>query len=370
MRMPRETEEEMTARVEKMQGIENDKDNKDNKDNQDNKDDKEVDGVQLELEQTGANAMPHVPQETGLKSEKDDKEKGDDDEEDETGNTNENPDKVVIQGKDKDSPEDILTTSNADKRIKDAQTKMHQKASEASESKALLDEANLKVKSYEAIIAKSGVNSTEGIKAQQNINDTNIETVADIQALEKEYPEIAKPLINAFNRMQGQLDSMAKQQTTSTESMQESNEKVLSDIHFNRISEFHPDYANISKSQEFTDWVNGLSPFEHSAALRVKEDGDADESISMLDKFKEDTGYSNGTINTNTNDDKISDDDKAKANLDLAKTKVSPTFSKSKQLKLKSNDKQLTLTEMREMAPTKENEDRILKAMNSGTLIS
>lgn len=355
--MPRETEEEMMAKVTEMQGGKIDKDNKDNKDN------KEVEGVQLE--QAGTNIMPHVQQETGLKSEKDDK----DDPANDIIDPNEDLDKVVTQGKqDKLPEEDILTTSNANKRIKDAQTKMHQKASEASESKALLDEANLKIKSYEAVIAKSGVNSTEGIKAQQNIDETNVQTVADLQALEKEYPEIAKPVIAAFNKIQGQLDSMQKEQATSTESMKESNEKMLSDIHFQRIGEFHPDYATISKSPEFTDWVNGLSSFERSAALRIKEDGDADESISMLDKFKEDTGYNrkDNTDNTDVNNN----DDKNKANLDLAKTKVTPVFNKRKDLKLKDNTKQLTIAEMRNMKPTKENEEKILQAMASGNLIS
>ena len=347
----RETEEEMLAKVMKMQGGEVDKDNK-----EDNKEDKEVEGVQLE--QAGINIMPRVPQETGLKSEKDGEKKVKDDDKDD----NEDPNKVITQGK--DSPEDILTVANADKRIKDAQTRMHQKTSEASETKELLETANLKVVSYESIISKSGVNSTEGIKAQQDIDETKVQTIAALQALEKEYPEIAKPLISAFSKIQGQLDSMKKDQAASVDSMNESNESMMSDMHFKRVGEFHPDYLAISKSKEFTDWVNGLSPFERSAALRVKEDGDADESISMFDKFTEDTGYGNGNINNNTNDKT-----KDATNLELAKTKVSPTFNKKKDLKLTDNTKQLTITDMRNMQPTKENEDRILQAMATGNLI-
>jgi hypothetical protein len=362
MKMPkRDTEEEM---LEKVMNMGSGKvENKDDKEAEE-----EVKGV--ELEQPSANVMPHVQQETGLKSEKDGKEEVDDSDDDDATGPNEDPDKVVTQGK--DSPEDILKASNADKRIKDAQTKMHQKASEASESKILLDEANLKIKSYESVIAKSGANSTEGIQAQQNIDDTNVQTITDLKALEDTYPEISKPIISAFDKMQKQLDSMRQEQAVSTESIQESNEKMLSDMHYKRVGEFHPDYAAISKSQEFTDWVNGLSPFERSAALRVKEDGDADESISMLDKFKEDTGYSgNGNTNTNDNaDDNTNNDDKNKANLDLAKSKVSPAFSKKKDLKLKDNKGQLTVAEMRKLAPTKENEDRILLAMATGNLIT
>ncbi len=355
----RETEEEMTARVEKMQ--QNMDINKDDKEN--NKEDKKIEGVQLE--QVGTNVMPHIQQETGLKSEKDGKVN------DDATDPNEDPDnKVVTQTQEEKPPEeDILTVSNAQKRICDAQTKMHTATSEKAEADALLETANLKVKSYEAIIAKSGVNSTEGIQAQQNIDDTNVQTVADLQTLEKEYPEISKPLISAFNRIQGQLDSMEKKQMASTESMQESNEKMLSDMHFKRVGEFHPDYTTIAKSPELMDWINGLSPFERSAALKIKGgDGDADESISMLDKFKDDTGYS-GSKNDNTNDNNNTNDNTNKVNLDIAKSKVSPSFNKSKVVKLTDNKKQLTMAEMRNMAPTKENEDRILQAMASGNLI-
>lgn len=357
--MPRETEEEMTERVAKMQGADVDKDNKDNKD------DKEVEGVQLELEQAGANTMPHIQQETGLKSEKDDDEKGKEkDNDDNTGDTNEDPDKVVTQG----SQDDILTVSNAKKRIHDAQTKMHTVTSEKAETEALLEAANQKVKSYESIISKSGVDSAEGIKAQQNIDDTNIQTIADLQALEKEYPEISKPIISAFDKMQKQLDSMKKEQSASVESINESNEKMLTDMHFKRIGEFHPDFAIIDKSTELANWIDNLPPFRRSAALATRKDGNADESISMLDEFKEDTGYgsNNGSGNNNDNTD---DKTKDAANLDLAKSKVSPTFNKKTNLKLKDNTKQLTVAEMRKLPPTKESEDRILLAMASGNLI-
>lgn len=363
MKMPkRESEEEILKKVMNMGSGK--VENKDDKEAEEaGEAEEEVKGV--ELEQPSANVMPHVQRETGLKSEEDNKGNKKDDAVDTTDIDSGNADGTTSKTT-SSKAKDILTVSNAQKRIHDAQTKMHTATSEKAEADALLDTANLKVKSYEAIIAKSGVNSTEGIQAQQNINDTHLQTVADMQALEKEYPEIAKPLITAFNKIQGQLDSMKKKQTASTESMQESNEKILDDIHFKQISDSHSDYAIINKSQEFTDWINGLSPFERSAALMVKANGNADESISMLDKFKDDTGYGgSGNENDNTN----TNDNTNKVNLDIAKSKVSPSFNKSKAVKLTDNKKQLTMADMRNMAPTKENEDRILQAMASGNLI-
>ena len=325
----------------------------------------ETPGVVLEPESTIV--IPRAEQETGLQSEKDIKADTD----------------IVDAGKDVDIIKDAVepaeenpveepvTVINAKKRIHDAQTKMHTATSGQAESDRLLQEAALKIQSYENIIAKSGANSTEGIVARQKIDDTSNEAIANLQSLETEYPEIAKPLMAVFKQMQGQLDSMELKQVATSERAEEAGEKVLTKMHYSRISEFHPDYAAINKSPEFTEWVNGLSPFERSAALRTKEEGDADESISMLDKFKEDTGYGDidETVVTGENKD-ITDAEKiANDNLIKAQSKVGPSFAKKKVLKLTSNEKQLTVADMRKMAPTKENEDRILQAMASGNLV-
>lgn len=351
----RETEEEMLAKVVEMTGGEEGKAGEE----------KEVEGVILEPENT--TVIPRAEQETGLQSEKDIKVDTD------IVDVNKGADivKDVVKPAESDPTEDPITNANAKKRIHDAQTKMHTATSGQAESDRLLQEATLKIQSYESIIAKSGANSTEGIVAQQKIDDTSNEAIANLQSLEAEYPEIAKPLMAVFKQMQGQLDSMEQKQVASNEAAEVVGEKVLSKMHYSRISEFHPDYAVINKSPEFTEWVNGLSPFERSAALMIKENGDADESISMLDKFKEDTGYggTDKTVVPGDNKD-ITDAEKiANDNLIKAQAKVSPTFTKKKVLKLTSDNKQLTVADMRKMKPTKENEDKILQAMASGNLI-
>lgn len=365
----RETEEEMLAKVIKMQGA------GEEEDENAGKKEKEEEGVLLEPVDAGV--VPRADQETGLKSEKDVKVDTDIIDADKSVETAVKP--VVPEDK---NVEDSLTVVNAKKRIQDAQTKMHTATSSEAESKKLLEEATLKIQSYETIIARSGTNSTEGIVAQQKIDETSNEAIAGLQSLEEEYPEIAKPLMVAFTKMQSQLDNMELKQVASVDAAEEAGEKVLSTMHYSRISEFYPNYATINKSPEFKVWVDGLSPFERSAALMVQKSGNADESISMLDKFTDDTGYGNGKETTDTNvdvdgnvnntgKDKIDNDKIENDNLIKAQGKTNPTFTKKKVLKLTNtgNDVQLTVAEIRKMAPTKENEDRILQAMATGNLV-
>lgn len=326
----RETEEEMLKKVAAMQGVSTEEA-------------KDEEGALLERE--NLNMMPNEPVETGLSSEED--LKGEDEPE-------EDPE-------DKDEPElqeEDLTVINAKKRIHDAQTKMHMATTAQANAEALLKTATEKIQSYENIISKTG--STPATQAaQETAADVAVEAAGNalegLEALKEEYPEIATPFIAVFDKMQKKMDAMEKAQGDIANTSKQSIEAIEANAHFAKIAEFHPDYMSVDNSPEFAAWIETLPAFEKSAVLNVRQNGTADESISMLDRFKKDTGHEVAAQSDNK--------------LEAAKAKVSPSFNKATRVNLRSGEQvPLTMEEMRKMAPSKENEERILMAMMSGAI--
>ena len=70
--------------------------------------------------------------------------------------------------------------------------------------------------------------------------------------------------------------------------------------HFKAIAATHSDFIDVTNSQEFKDWINGLSSEDQASAKQVIDAGSADQIVALLSKYKS---------SLNSDDGGSSDDD-------------------------------------------------------------
>lgn len=258
------------------------------------------------------------------------------------------------------SQEDQVTIEKADKRIKSAQSLMQITKTENKQLKNELDHAMTTLEEYKDMV-KDRLSGKEEIPQSDEV-ETNVPVIAqnDFSAIEENYPEIVKPLVDAVKSMQSQVKDLEKNQIVSQRQTEDN-------FHFDKISRAYPDYKEIYKSDDFKQWYNESSGFVQTASTNAIKGGNSDDVISMYDKFFVDTtGMARG------GDSSVKKQQpglkQAKEMLALAAKEDRPSVKQVSNVNVQPKTDSVTMSEIKGMEGTDANIDRILNAMSTDNI--
>jgi len=150
--------------------------------------------------------------------------------------------------------------AKAEHRYKNAQSRMTKAIEEAKAAKQLSDTLANRVALLEQELSQ---------KLEQQGPDPEVE------ALERDYPDIAKPLSKQLQKLQNELKQTAQLHRKSEE------ERSL-EAHVASVKAKHPDFADIANDDGFQEWLDGQT----ATWKRIAKAGTSEEVIELLDRYK------------------------------------------------------------------------------------
>jgi hypothetical protein len=207
-----------------------------------------------------------------------------------------------------------LSAKQWEERYKNAQAKMTKSTQREKELEAKVVEMDNKLKAMEAM------------KSETRIEQQKEEVNVDLSEIVKDYPEIVQPLQKYVDARIAAVDQRVNQ---ATEDVLNARKEDADKKHFGTIADAHPDYQSISQSEDFNLWLGRQSRMWQNAAA----DGDAEDVVSLLSKYKKDLGL-------------ISKNVSKKELVEKAKQNVEPSLSKARKQNLGSSKKIWTAQEI------------------------
>jgi hypothetical protein len=236
---------------------------------------------------------------------------------DESQETEETSDQIEeIQEDDSESEDDdkSLSAQQWEERYKNAQARMTKATQKEKELEAKIAEMSNKITAMESMKSES--------KVEKQIEEVGV----DLSQIAKDYPEIVEPL-QKYVDSRIALVNQKLQQTTSE--VLKSQQEEADRVHQGKISEAHPDWQSVAATEDFNLWLDRQSNMWRIAA----KEGDAEDVISLLSKYKTDMGLVSKTV--------------SKAELvEKAKQNVEPSLSKARKQNLGSSKKVWTAQEI------------------------
>tara|TARA_R100001082_G_scaffold32635_1_gene16757 strand:- start:6465 stop:7436 length:972 start_codon:yes stop_codon:yes gene_type:complete len=219
-----------------------------------------------------------------------------------------------IQEEDIKSDKGLLSAEQWEERYKNAQAKMTKSTQREKELEAKIAEMNNKFTAMEAMKSDAQV---EKQKEQVNV---------DLSEIIKEYPDLVKPLQSYVDARIAAVDQKVNQ---ATDEVLKSQKEEADKKHFDAIASTHPDWKSLSASEDFSLWLSRQSRMWQNAA----KDGDAEDVVSLLSKYKEDLGL-------------VSNSASKKDLVEKAKQNVEPSLSKARKQNVTGSKKIWTATEI------------------------
>ena len=207
-----------------------------------------------------------------------------------------------------------LSAKQWEERYKNAQAKMTKSTQREKELEAKVVEMDNKLKAMEAMRSETRI--------EQQKEEVNV----DLSEIVKDYPEIVQPLQKYVDARIAAVDQRVNQ---ATEDVLNARKEDADKKHFGTIADAHPDYQSISQSEDFNLWLGRQSRMWQNAAA----DGDAEDVVSLLSKYKKDLGL-------------ISKNVSKKELVEKAKQNVEPSLSKARKQNLGSSKKIWTAQEI------------------------
>jgi hypothetical protein len=166
----------------------------------------------------------------------------------------------------------------------------------------------------------------EAMRSETRIEQQKEEVNVDLSEIVKDYPEIVQPLQKYVDARIAAVDQRVNQ---ATEDVLNARKEDADKKHFGTIADAHPDYQSVSQSEDFNLWLGRQSRMWQNAAA----DGDAEDVVSLLSKYKKDLGL-------------ISKNVSKKELVEKAKQNVEPSLSKARKQNLGSSKKIWTAQEI------------------------
>ena len=161
---------------------------------------------------------------------------------------------------------------------------------------------------------------------QYELEQQKEEVNVDLSEIMKDYPEIVQPLQKYVDARIASVDQKVNQ---ATEEVLRSQREEADKKHFAAIADAHPDYKSLSSSDDFTLWLGRQSRMWQNAAT----DGDAEDVISLISKYKKDLGLVSKTVSK-------------EELVEKAKQNVEPSLSKARKQNIGSSKKTWTAQEI------------------------
>jgi phage shock protein A len=163
------------------------------------------------------------------------------------------------------------------------------------------------------------ITAMETLKSEPKIEEAKEEVSVDLSEIIKDFPEIVKPLQKYVDARFAQMDQKV---SATTQEVLAARKEEEDKKHFDAIASAHPDYATVSNSPDFRIWLERQTKMWKEVAV----DGETQDVISLLSKYKKDLGIDSNTV---SKEDLV---EKAKQN-------VEPTLSKARKQNIGSSKK-------------------------------
>jgi hypothetical protein len=309
----------------------NDLYNKEEDDDEKDKDDDKNDGTDKEPDQ-------------------EDKDDGDDTgDDDEDSEANAEVKDGTPQNKDADDNlEDTIESlreqlTKSQKQVKDNKgefTRRSQDLSEANKRSEHLEQNIFDLKN-EVQDLKTSTGKPTTSKEKEEVVKSTIDIAAQLDAIKEVDPDIAKALTPVFQGLVDQVSSLQNEIKTNSEKATSTTKELLEDAHFRKIDNAHEGWEDVMRSDDFKDYVNGLSKRQKRLALQDLESGSAEDIIEVFSDYK-------STQNIEDDGDVAS---KKKKKVDQARKIANPKFNKSKDTNTKAVKFAFTRSEIAAMSP-------------------
>ena len=182
-----------------------------------------------------------------------------------------------IQEDDTKSDKGLLTSEQWEERYKNAQAKMTKETQRAKELESKIAEMSNKITAMEAL------------KSEPKIEEAKEEVGVDLSEIIKDFPEIVKPLQKYVDARFAQMDQKV---SATTQEVLAARKEEEDKKHFDAIASAHPDYATVSGSSDFRIWLERQTKMWKDVAV----DGETQDVISLLSKYKKDLGIDSNTV--------------------------------------------------------------------------
>ena len=231
----------------------------------------------------------------------------------------------------------------SEQRVKDNRkafsTSKRELSDERIASKAVVDTFKQTIEDLQGSIsqkAEAGTKQEEKV-ADKEIQESVIDLKEQFEKLNNIDPDIAAPmkeiiegLTGSITGLKGQISSLKTEIKSKEESASKTAQQTADDAHYAKIDDAHPDNEEITGSDEFNDYVEGLSPRNKRLAQQDLEGGSAENIIELIDDYKESAGIkTEKTKEADTTTTKETKNDKT----EKIKTMIGPNLNKSKEVK-------------------------------------
>lgn len=203
-------------------------------------------------------------------------------------------------------------------------------------SKAIVETFNQTIKDLQNSISHKAEASTKWGErvAEKEIKESIVDLKQQFETLNNIDPDIAAPIKEIIESLTGQIGKLQTELKTKTETDNKTAQMSANEAHFKKIDDAHPDNEEITGSDEFEEYIEGLSPRNKRLARQDLESGTAENIIELLDDYKKATGIALKTENPKDTNAPVRDN-----KVEKAKTMVGPNLNKSKEVKTSKNVK-------------------------------
>lgn len=127
------------------------------------------------------------------------------------------------------------------------------------------------------------IEQLKSAKAQDEASGDTQATDELLESLREDYPMLADAMQKLVDMKVNEAVASVKR---AIEPLQQRAETTALEAHFNAIRQAHEDYESLVEGGKLDEWVKALPAYARSGALRVIEEGNAQEVIELLDAFK------------------------------------------------------------------------------------
>ena len=219
-----------------------------------------------------------------------------------------------VQEEEAKSDKGLLSAEQWEERYKNAQARMTKATQREKELESKIAEMDNKIKAMEVM------------KSETRIEKQKEEVNIDLGEIMKDYPEIVKPLQSYVDARIASVDQKMQQ---ATQEVLKSQQEEADRKHYAAIADVHPDWKSVSTSDDFTIWLERQSRMWRTAA----SDGDAQDVISLLSKYKNDLGL----VSKKVSKEEL---------VEKAKQNVEPSLSKARKQNVGSSKRIWTAQEI------------------------
>lgn len=215
----------------------------------------------------------------------------------------EEQDKAVAKEEKEKQEDDYLTKEDQDtindlkvklekseKRVRDARTKLTKTTQELINKDNAKDAVieNLNQTIFELrrkLLEKEPRDVSDEKETKKTTKTRHADIDTEIDKLKDVDPDIVAPIKNIISGLVGQIDVL---QNNLKDKVETDEKKALDneqELHFDKLDRAHSDWEFVIDSQEFNDWISGLSSRDQRHAKRELDEGTAEEIIDLISEY-------------------------------------------------------------------------------------